>query len=149
VTGIRTRTRTELVAAIRAELPGVAVSRTWPGEDLKHDHVYCDRTEGSGSLPLIEAGEHEREDVFRILIECQASRPGRDPGRAEEECERFMTAVLTAAARARLDGGLLDIDELAMVEPGETNGPDSELSAEGWVAYGAVELEFTARIVPT
>jgi hypothetical protein len=148
VTAVRSLTRAALVRAVALELPGVAVDRSWPGRNLKKDHVYVDRTEGQGSFPLIEPGEHEREDEFRILVQCQASRPGRTSEKAEEECERFMTAVLTAAARAQLAGGLLDLEWLSMVEPGETNGPDAEPTKEGFVAFGQVEIQFTARVLP-
>lgn len=149
---VRTRTRTALVTALQGQpgIVGVAkVSRSFPGKNLKNEHVYVIRCEGTGTLPTMMSGHHEREDSFRIFVWCQSVKPGQDSTKAETACESFMDAVLVAVADAQEPGGLLAaIDELVLVNVGEVNGPDAEPTpqGEGYGAFGLVEVLFEARI---
>lgn len=133
-----------LVAALDAKpvLDGVAVSHGWPGKHLAREHVWLGRTAGEITYPFEMAGNKIRQDDYTVTVWFMASEPGGTLAEVEARAQVMWSALDDLLAAGEFSGRA---EAMWTLEGGAVEGPDSELTDEGAVAFIRADVSISAR----
>ena len=141
-TSNRTAVRARIVELLTDTAPsGVAVYHGQPAQ-WPNEGIVVGPTSGSSEVKLMQAGRKRRNDTFTITIFCWSSVPGQDAITAESRCEEFLAVVDDALA----DNATLGVEGVKWATLNQVDGPDSEGTDEGWIAYGTITIEVHSEL---
>lgn len=145
----RAAVKQALVDALRGHpnLVDVDVSHGWPGKHLGREHVWLARCTGEVTYPHVMADRKTRQDDYTVTVVFFASNPGTNMEEAEERVDTFYQALDDLAADGQVVSNT-DSDVLGLewsLHQGTVEGPDSELTDEGAVAFIVAEVAINAR----
>ena len=95
----------------RRTADGVIVDYTFPGGDLRDEHVWLNGTTGIVDVRDFRAGRKARDDVFTLTVSFFAGRAGQTAEASEERAEELYALLCDLLAdnpRLAADGVPLD-----------------------------------------
>lgn len=150
-TAIRVAVKRRLVELLGAEpsIPDVDIIYAWSGtSERDHIRVGAPPTSGDSSVPTMKSGRKHRDDRFGISCYILAATPGREHDEAEARVEVMLAAIDSLLADRSLleDANGVPLPGVVMVTLGDLDGPDSDASDEGALAYGRCTVNVHARL---
>ena len=146
---IRGAVKLQLITIISAALPGVQVVRGWPGNETQNECVVMGRINGVSEIPQMAgpANRYRRRDEWTIELWFFALKQGQTADEAEDRVEAMFSAV-DVALSGPYGGPYLAgaVPGLQMCVIHESEGPESQMTLEGWSASWRVTLACTARL---
>lgn len=149
---LRVATKRRLLELLKAQLvtdgmggqDGVACTYSWPGGDLRDEHMWLGGSTGVVEVNDMRAGRKARNDVFQITVHFLAARGGQENA---EDAEARAEQIYGACANVLADNPQLrsDVTDPTTALPGIqwaaqqqalTEFDEPELGEEGFVCEG-------------
>jgi hypothetical protein len=142
---IRHTLKAEIVNRLAAapELSGVQVEYGDPGDTTEQDTVWFGHAPGNGySIPLMQAGRKQREDLFDLFIFISRANHGESAQVSEAAAAPYFFAVENLFAEDETVG---KFDGLVKAEITTYDGPHSWVAPNGAITQYAVTVSCEAR----
>lgn len=148
---LRSEVRARVAKVIRDSLPlgsHVAVSRSFPGSDLRAKHIYLSTTTGEVGNEVFSGSFLNYDDQFSFTVVCADGTAGMDSDSAEDAVQALANVVFLAVADPTFDDFEMLDGSGFLIESvmGKVDGPHAELRGdEGFVGFMTIDLMFHTR----
>lgn len=139
----RHEVRAALTAVLAAVYPSLQVAYGFPGtDDVERECIYTGDARGTFEIPDIKAGRKRRVDEFTIDVWFIAGQDGQTAIEAAARCQTFVASLDDSLADNMEPGA---VPGLRFCRMGDYDGPDPQLTGEGWAGIARVEVVCESR----
>lgn len=136
-----------LTSALTTALPGVQVSRAWPGPDVTDEEsvfVGDSVDEWTVDIPAIKAGRKPRQESYVVTVEAWVAKPGALRADSAKEAQDRAIALIN-----EIDEFLADNPKLVdSIQHARLTGRGATLVpfGKGWACQATAEITVEARL---